>query len=105
MGVGNISATLSDIRSAAVLRKDLALAYHLGSAEAVCISKHHREVCYTGNRSSYSSSPPESADLATLFTMAIGFFKNYRVYILTTVAYMGSLLFGMSLAPYLLSVF
>jgi hypothetical protein len=26
--------------------------------------------------------------------MAIGFFKNYRVYILTTVAYMGSLLFG-----------
>jgi hypothetical protein len=37
--------------------------------------------------------------------MAIGFFKNYRVYILTTVAYMGSLLFGMSLAPYLLSSF
>lgn len=26
--------------------------------------------------------------------MAIGFFKNYRVYLLTTVAYMGSLLFG-----------
>ncbi|KAE8452720.1 hypothetical protein EG329_013979 [Mollisiaceae sp. DMI_Dod_QoI] len=26
--------------------------------------------------------------------MAIGFFKNYRVYILTSVAYMGSLLFG-----------
>ncbi|PMD67600.1 general substrate transporter [Hyaloscypha bicolor E] len=26
--------------------------------------------------------------------MAIGFFKNYRVYMLTTVAYMGSLLFG-----------
>jgi hypothetical protein len=31
--------------------------------------------------------------------MAIGFFKNYRVYMLTTVAYMGSLLFGMSVAP------
>lgn len=26
--------------------------------------------------------------------MAVGFFKNYRVYILTSVAYMGSLLFG-----------
>jgi len=26
--------------------------------------------------------------------MAIGFFANYRVYLLTTVAYMGSLLFG-----------
>lgn len=25
----------------------------------------------------------------------MGFFKNYRVYILTTVAYSGSLLFGM----------
>lgn len=24
----------------------------------------------------------------------VGFFKNYRVYVLTTVAYMGSLLFG-----------
>jgi hypothetical protein len=24
-----------------------------------------------------------------------GFFKNYRVYLLTSVAYMGSLLFGM----------
>ena len=24
----------------------------------------------------------------------MGFFKNYRVYMLTTVAYMGSLLFG-----------
>lgn len=24
-----------------------------------------------------------------------GFFKNYRVYILTSVAYLGSLLFGM----------
>jgi len=99
MGLGNISATLSDIRSAAVLRKDLVLACHLCSAEAVCISKHHRGVCYTGNHSSHSSSPPESADLATLLTMAIGFFKNYRVYMLTTVAYMGSLLFGMSLAP------
>ena len=26
--------------------------------------------------------------------MALGFFRNYRVYILTSVAYMGSLLFG-----------
>ena len=26
-----------------------------------------------------------------------GFFKNYRVYLLTSVAYMGSLLFGKSL--------
>lgn len=26
----------------------------------------------------------------------MGFFKNYRVYILTSVAYLGSLLFGMS---------
>jgi hypothetical protein len=29
-----------------------------------------------------------------LFIMARGFFKNYRVYLLATVAYMGSLLFG-----------
>jgi hypothetical protein len=37
--------------------------------------------------------------------MAIGFFKNHRVYMLTTVAYMGSLLFGMSLAPLILCQF
>jgi hypothetical protein len=38
--------------------------------------------------------PPKSVDIEPLFTMAIGFFQNYRVYLLTTVAYMGSLLFG-----------
>jgi hypothetical protein len=39
----------------------------------------------------------QSPDFATeqTFKMKGGFFKNYRVYLLTSVAYMGSLLFGM----------
>ena len=34
-----------------------------------------------------------------IFIMAPNFFKNRRVYLLTTVAYMGSLLFGLFTPP------
>jgi len=33
----------------------------------------------------------------TIFKIKGGFFKNYRVYLLTSVAYMGSLLFGVAM--------
>lgn len=35
-----------------------------------------------------------AATIATATTVKEKFFKNYRVYLLTSVAYMGSLLFG-----------
>ena len=35
----------------------------------------------------------------SIFTMAPNFFKNRRVYLLATVAYMGSLLFGLFTPP------
>jgi len=96
------SALLSCIRSTAVAPQEISvLSLSSLSAEAVCISKHRssRHLSPRERRIPLLvTSPPKRADIEPLFTFTMGFFKNYRVYLLTTVAYMGSLLFGMLLS-------